>query len=198
MQAARLKSLKADLMPRFGIQFLGGTGTLVLSGLPGYGGNNALAGVTASVPIFTGGRLRARVEAGDAELTAALANQDKAVLQALEEVEAAYGFRHGLDERIAGLEQARTLTARRMGEVQAFFRSGRATRGCLAGRTGRSGRAGHAGTGPHRPGQRHDPADAGAGRGMGRLSALTGQPDQKSVRACTRRPGCSSGMRWPV
>lgn len=129
MQAARLKSLKADLMPRFGIQFLGGTGTLALSGLPSYGGNNALAGVTASVPIFTGGRLRARVEAGDAELTAALANQDKAVLQALEEVEAAYGFRHGLDERIAGLEQARTLTARRMGEVQAFFRSGRATRG---------------------------------------------------------------------
>jgi outer membrane protein TolC len=55
MQAARLKSLKADLMPRFGIQFLGGTGTLALSGLPGYGGNNALAGVTASVPIFTGG-----------------------------------------------------------------------------------------------------------------------------------------------
>jgi len=129
MQAARLKSLKADLLPRFGIHFIGQSGTLELSGLPGYGGNNALIGLTASVPIFTGGRLRARVVAGDAELTAALAEQDKALLQALEEVEAAYAFRSALDTRNAGLARAAALASQRAAQQWAFFRSSRATKG---------------------------------------------------------------------
>jgi len=129
MQAARLKSLKADLLPSFAIHFIGQSGTLELSGLPGYGGSSALAGISATVPIFTGGRLRARVVAGDAELTAALADQDKALLLALEEVEAAYGFRHGLDERLAGLERAADLASQRAAQQGAFYQAGRATKG---------------------------------------------------------------------
>lgn len=129
MHAARLASLKADLLPRFGIHFIGQSGTIELSGLPGYGGNSALVGLTASVPIFTGGRLRAAVVAGDAELAAALAGQDRALLLALEEVEAAYGMRHALDERAEGLVRAQTLASQRAAQQWAFFRSGRATKG---------------------------------------------------------------------
>lgn len=127
--AARLKSLKADLMPHFSIQFMGQSGRIELSGLPGYGGNAALVGLSASVPVFTGGRLRARVAGGDAELTAALAAQDKAMLAALEEVEAAYGFRHALDGKVAALEAAADQTAARARQQEAFYQAARATRG---------------------------------------------------------------------
>lgn len=128
-RAARLKSLKADLMPRFGITFTGQDGHIALSGLPGFGGPLGLVGVKASVPIFTGGLLRGRIAAGHAELEAALAGQDRAILLALEEVEIAYALRSGLDARLRGLEQARDLSARRVDQAQAFYRAGRMTLG---------------------------------------------------------------------
>ncbi|NPC07519.1 TolC family protein, partial [Shigella sonnei] len=70
-RAARLRSAKADLLPRFGIQFLGQNGRIDLGGLPGFGGTGGLAGISAWVPVFNAGRLRARVAMGDAELVAA-------------------------------------------------------------------------------------------------------------------------------
>jgi len=124
-RAARLKSLKADLMPRFGISFMGQDGHIALSGLPGFGGPLGLVGVKASVPIFTGGLLRGRIAAGHGELEAALAGQDRAILLALEEGETAYALRTGLDARLRGLEQARDLSARRVDQAQAFYRAGR-------------------------------------------------------------------------
>lgn len=128
-RAARLKSLKADLMPRFGISFMGQDGHIALSGLPGFGGPIGLVGVKASVPVFTGGLLRGRIAAGHGELEAALAGQDRAILLALEEVETAYAMRTGLDVRLRGLEQARDLSARRVDQAQAFYRAGRMTLG---------------------------------------------------------------------
>lgn len=124
-RAARLKSLKADLMPRFGISFMGQDGHIALSGLPGFGGPLGLVGVKASVPIFTGGLLRGRIAAGHGELEAGLAGQDRAILLALEEVETAYALRTGLDARLRGFEQARDLSARRVDQAQAFYRAGR-------------------------------------------------------------------------
>lgn len=128
-RAARLKSLKADLMPRFGIGFTGLNGKLALSGLPAFGGTLGLVGIKASVPIFTGGLLRARIVGGNAELDAALAGQDRAVLSALEEVEGAYGLRSGLDARLEGLRRAQGLSERRAEQAQAFYKAGRVTLG---------------------------------------------------------------------
>jgi NodT family efflux transporter outer membrane factor (OMF) lipoprotein len=129
MRAARLKSLRADLLPRFAIQFLGQNGHIGISGLPGFGGTGGLLGLSASAPIFTAGRLRARIAAGNAELEAAMADYDGTVLTALEEVEAAYGFRTGLDERLTGLDQALEQSDRRAGQMQAFYEAGRAQLG---------------------------------------------------------------------
>lgn len=128
-RAAKLKSYKADLYPRFSIGFSGQNGELGLSGLPGFGGTMGLLNVKASVPIFTGGLLRGRIAAGQAELEGALAAQDRTVLSSLEEVETAYGLRAGFDARVAGLVSARTLSARRADEAQAFYRAGRVTLG---------------------------------------------------------------------
>ena len=124
-RAARLKSLQADLMPRFGISFMGQNGQIGLSGLPGFGGSLGLVSVKASVPIFTGGLLRGRIAAGNAELAAALAAQDRAMLNALEEVETAYGFRAGLDQRLSGLDHARDLSENRAELAASFYKAGR-------------------------------------------------------------------------
>lgn len=128
-RAQRLNSLKTDLLPRFGISFLGQNGHLGLSGLPGFGGTVGLVGINASIPIFTGGLLRGRIEAGNAELEAALAAYDRSVLAALEEVETAYGFRGGLDERLTGLERTLALSKGRADQAQHFYRAGRMTLG---------------------------------------------------------------------
>ena len=124
-RAARVTSLKADLKPHFGIHFLGQNGHVELSGMPGYGGTDGLLGLTASVPIFTGGRLRANVAAGNAELEAAYAAYDRSLLSALEDVESAYGFRKGLDDRLVGLTSAQRLSTRRAEQMDALYAAGR-------------------------------------------------------------------------
>ncbi|KFL44821.1 hypothetical protein IL54_0187 [Sphingobium sp. ba1] len=124
-RAARLKSLKADLLPRFAIHFLGQNGHIELGGLPGYGGTGGLVGLSASMPLFNAGRLQASVKAGDAELEAALANYDQAMLSALEEVESAYGFRAGLDERLAGLIRTSDMARRRADQLAILYDAGR-------------------------------------------------------------------------
>jgi hypothetical protein len=124
-RAARLKSLKADLLPRFAIHFLGQNGHIELGALPGYGGTGGLVGLSASMPLFNAGRLQASVKAGDAELEAALANYDQAMLSALEEVESAYGFRAGLDERLAGLIRTSDMARRRADQLAILYDAGR-------------------------------------------------------------------------
>lgn len=127
--AAQWRSLKADLWPRFSIAFLGQNGRIALGGLPGYGGNGALLGLGMTAPVFNAGRLKARVAGGDAQLEAAMAARDQAVLSALGEVESAYALRQGLDAQERGLAQTLATTRRRAGEAEAFYRAGRMTWG---------------------------------------------------------------------
>jgi NodT family efflux transporter outer membrane factor (OMF) lipoprotein len=131
-RAAQLKRLKADLLPSFGIVFLGGDGHLefagIPAGMPGVSGFGGLLGLRISLPLFNAGRLNANVRAGDAQLQAAVADYDKAVLAALEDVENAYGMRFGLDARISGLERSRDASRRVAESKQVLFDAGEATR----------------------------------------------------------------------
>ena len=123
-RAAQLKSLKAELLPSFGIVFLGNEGRLDFSGLPRASGAGGLIGLRVSLPLFTAGRLQAQARAGDARLHAAVAEYDRAVLDALQEVEAAYAARAALDARVEGLRAARQSAARRASGLQALYQAG--------------------------------------------------------------------------
>ena len=120
-RAAQLKSLKAELLPSFGIVFLGNEGRLDFSGLPRASGAGGLIGLRVSLPLFTAGRLQAQARAGDARLHATVAEYDRAVLDALQEVEAAYA---ALDARVESLRAARQSAARRASGLQALYQAG--------------------------------------------------------------------------
>jgi NodT family efflux transporter outer membrane factor (OMF) lipoprotein len=124
---ARLESAKTDLLPRFGIQFLGGDSELHFQGLPHFGATGGLLGLTAYLPVFTAGRIRANIAATDAHLDATLADYDAAVLKALEDVENAYRQRSALDQRRTSLAAA--LSAARRNEVASkdLYEGGRKT-----------------------------------------------------------------------
>ena len=123
-RAAQLKSLKAELLPSFGIVFLGNEGRLDFSGLPRASGAGGLIGLRVSLPLFTAGRLQAQARAGDARLHAAVAEYDRTVLDALQEVEAAYAARAALDARVESLRAARQSAARRASGLQALYQAG--------------------------------------------------------------------------
>ena len=123
-RAAQLKSLKAELLPSVGIVFLGNEGRLDFSGLPRASGAGGLIGLRVSLPLFTAGRLQAQARAGDARLHAAVAEYDRAVLDALQEVEAAYAARAALDARVESLRAARQSAARRASGLQALYQAG--------------------------------------------------------------------------
>jgi len=127
--AAHLKSLESDLKPHFTIVLGDGEGHIGLTGIPGYDGHMAVAGIGGSVPLFNAGRLRARVVGGDAELDAMMAVADRATLGALEDVEAAGSLRHGADLAHGVRETARIAADRQTSVTDALFRAGRRTLG---------------------------------------------------------------------
>ncbi len=126
-QAARLQSATTDLFPRFGVQFLGGDTELHFQGLPSFGATGGLVSLSAYLPIFNAGRIRANIAANDARLEAAVADYDAAVLKALEDVENAYRFRGSLDQRSTSLAAA--LTTARHNETAStdLYEAGRKT-----------------------------------------------------------------------
>jgi outer membrane protein TolC len=126
-QAARLASARTDLLPSFSIEFLGQDGHLSIGGLPGVGGTVGLVGLSAHVPIFTAGRIQANIEANDARLEAASAAYDKALLQALGEVEDSYGLRHAFDRRAADQAAALILARRNEELAERLYEGGRRT-----------------------------------------------------------------------
>ena len=85
--AARLGAAKSDLFPKFTIAGLSGRQATGFSGLTLGAGNFFAIGPAVSLPIFTGGRIRANIAAGDARLQEARTRYESAMLTALEEVE---------------------------------------------------------------------------------------------------------------
>ncbi|WP_025860317.1 TolC family protein [Acetobacter papayae] len=108
--AQRLVGAKTELLPRFGLEFFGGDGRLRFDGIPGLSGTGGLAALTATLPIFTAGRIHAQIAQADSRLDEAVAAYDQTLLNALAEIENASEQRSQLDTSAAAL-QARTQAA---------------------------------------------------------------------------------------
>ncbi|MCW4591295.1 TolC family protein [Gluconacetobacter entanii] len=120
----RLKSAKTDLLPRFGLEFFGGDGRLRFDGIPGLSGTGGLIALTTYLPIFTAGRVHARIHAAHARLDAAVAGYDRTVLNALGEVEDAYEARTSADTRAHDLATAVSQAGRNVSDVTGLYEGG--------------------------------------------------------------------------
>ncbi len=126
-RAAQVASAKADLLPRFSINFLGQGGRIELSGDESLKGWSNLFSVGISVPLFTNGRIRANIAAADARLQTALLEYDRALLQALADTDNAYQFQAVLARQNALLQAAQRQTAKQAEDAQKLFRYGNKT-----------------------------------------------------------------------
>ncbi|OZI69042.1 efflux transporter outer membrane subunit [Bordetella genomosp. 1] len=125
--AARLGSAKADLLPRFFLNFMLQDGRVDFSTLGALQGTAGLLGAGVTLPIFTAGRIKSNIAASDARLREALASYDRSILDALEDVDNAYGMRRGLDERERLLVTASESAADNARQAGRLYDAGRQT-----------------------------------------------------------------------
>ena len=125
--AAKLASAKADLLPRFTINFLGQGGRIEVDGDSALKGWGSLLSVGIQMPIFTNGRIQANIAAADARLQTALLQYDQTVLRALGEVDNAYQTQAALERQNRLLADAQQQAARQATDAQKLFRHGNKT-----------------------------------------------------------------------
>ena len=110
--AARTGVARAELYPKFIIQGLAGRQSTDLSGFSIGAGNFFSIGPGITLPIFSGGKIRANIAMQDARLEQAIARYEGAMLAALRDVEsslAAYGREQQRTERLeTAAESSRT------------------------------------------------------------------------------------------
>mgnify|MGYP001177764011 FL=1 len=125
--AQRLVGAKTELLPRFGLEFFGGDGRLRFDGIPGLSGSGGLAALTATLPIFTAGRIHAQIAQADSRLDEAVAAYDQTLLTALAEIQDASEQRAQLDTSADTLS-TRANTARKAAEMShGLFEGGQVT-----------------------------------------------------------------------
>lgn len=130
--AAKLASAKADLLPRFEIKFLWQTGRIELgSDLALLNNQRSSSGglfsLGVQLPIFTGGRIRANIDAADARLKTALLRYDQTLLQALADVDNAYQAQAALARQQERIAAAAQTAAKQVRDDRLLFRHGRKT-----------------------------------------------------------------------
>lgn len=126
--SAQLAGARADLLPRFKINFLGQGGVVSLdSDLPNMRGLSSLISVGVQLPIFTAGRIQANIDSKDAKLQAALLDYDHSVLSALADVDSAYHAQYLLRNQEQQLQQANNSSQRQINTAQKLFEHGEAT-----------------------------------------------------------------------
>ena len=125
---AKLASAKADLYPRFDIQFLGQTGRIDLStDIPDLKGWGNLLNVNLNIPIFTNGRIQANIDAADARLKTALLQYDKALLQSLADVDNSYQAQAALNRQTHLLQTAYQQAQKQASNAEKLFKYGEKT-----------------------------------------------------------------------
>ena len=126
-QAARLASAKADLLPRFSIEFLGQGSINIDSSITDLTAWGSLLRIGIKVPLFTNGRAQANIDAADARLNTALLQYDQTLLQALADVDNAYHSHRALSRQNTLLAQAHTQAERQARAAESLFRHGQQT-----------------------------------------------------------------------
>lgn len=107
--SAKLASAKADLYPRFDLNFMGQGGRIELDNDLSYlSGVSSFISLGIQLPLFTNGRIQANIEVADARLKNALIQYDKTLLTALAEVDNGYQMQKSLQKQTALLQQAVT------------------------------------------------------------------------------------------
>jgi NodT family efflux transporter outer membrane factor (OMF) lipoprotein len=104
--AARLGAARTELFPKFTIAGLSGRQGNSFSGISLGAANFFSVGPAVSLPIFTGGRIRANIAANDARVQEAQAHYEGAMLAALEDVENALAGYAREEERRGKLASA--------------------------------------------------------------------------------------------
>ncbi|WP_150539565.1 efflux transporter outer membrane subunit [Actinobacillus vicugnae] len=121
--AAKVASAKADLYPRFDINFLGQGGYIKLDNeLSHLSGLAGLASAGVQLPIFTNGRIQANIDGADARLKAAVIQYDKTLLTALAEVDSAYQTQYSLVNQTNLLKTAYTQANKQASDAQTLFK----------------------------------------------------------------------------
>ena len=126
-QAARLASAKADLLPRFSIEFLGQGSINIDSSITDLTAWGSLLRIGIKVPLFTNGRAQANIDAADARLNTALLQYHQTLLQALADVDNAYHSHRALSRQNTLLAQAHTQAERQARAAESLFRHGQQT-----------------------------------------------------------------------
>lgn len=121
--AAKLASAKADLLPRFSINFLGQGGRIDIDGDSALKGWGNLLSVGIQVPLFTNGRIKANIAAADARLQTALLEYDRQLLKSLGEVDSAYQSTAAMARQTALLDQAHRQAAQHAHDTEKLFRN---------------------------------------------------------------------------
>ncbi|MDD0823674.1 TolC family protein [Mannheimia sp. AT1] len=127
-RVAKLASAKADLYPRFDINFIGQGGYIKLNNdLSHISGLANLVSVGVQLPIFTNGRIQANIDAEDARLKAAVIEYDKNLLNALSEVDTAYQYQFSLAKQNSLLQTSLRQAQKQAKDAQALFKYGEKT-----------------------------------------------------------------------
>jgi outer membrane protein TolC len=126
IQAAmdRRAAAKADLLPRVLLTGLAGRQGTSVSGLSLGAGNFFGVGPQLVLPVFTGGRLRAQVEAAGARLEQARLEYERELLAAFLEAEDAVAGYRAQCARLAELERAHRAASTAMELAAELYRAG--------------------------------------------------------------------------
>ena len=115
--AKRIHVAEAAFYPNVNLVGLIGAQSFGIDMLTKSGSTIGSVGPALSLPIFTGGRLRAQLRGTDADYTEAIANYEHAVVQALQEVADAVTSQHALAPQLAHVDEA-VIAAREAWGVQ--------------------------------------------------------------------------------
>lgn len=121
--ASRAES-KAAFFPTFFLSAAVARNRLEFQGLPALFGNVFALGTGMVQPIFNAGRIRAHAEGADARLNQAVASYDRALLEAVEEVENAFVAFESAGARREDLEAARDASRRARDAALALYDRG--------------------------------------------------------------------------
>lgn len=129
--AARVGIAKLDLYPKFVFSWANARENARIDGQSAATDIALGYGISLSLPIFDGGRLRSRIEVSEAQLTEAMAAYEKSMLDALADAELVLVRQQASAGSLAELKRAVATTEAVAGNAQRLFSAGLADRGAV-------------------------------------------------------------------